>query len=85
VAWLLIVGALMWRRRRSSPFLFGEYLVGAAIGRFAIEFLRVNDPLALGLTQPQWIAIGLFTLGAGGWLYFRTRPEPLPLAPRAAA
>ena len=85
VAWLLLIGAGLWHRRRRSPFLFGEYLMTAAIGRFAIEFLRVNHPLALGLTQPQWIAIGLFTIGALGWLYFRTRPEPLAVGPRAPA
>lgn len=79
VVWLVVVGAVLWRRRRSSPFLFGEYLVAAAVGRFAIEFLRVNQPLALGFTQPQWIAILLFTLGVSGWLFFRTRPEPLAL------
>ena len=84
VAWLLLIGAILWRRRRSSPFLFGEYLMTAAVGRFAIEFLRVNDPLALGLTQPQWIAILLFSLGACGWLYFRGRPEPLALSPQTA-
>jgi phosphatidylglycerol:prolipoprotein diacylglycerol transferase len=76
-AWLLLIGALLWRRRRASPFLFGEYLMAAAAGRFAIEFLRVNPLLALGFTQPQWIAIGLFTLGACGWLFFRSRPETL--------
>ena len=75
VAWLLLIGTLLWRRRRGSPFLFGEYLMAAATGRFAIEFLRVNEPLALGFTQPQWIAIALFTLGACGWLHFRNRPE----------
>jgi len=85
VAWLLLIGGLLWRRRGASRFLFGEYLVAAAIGRFAIEFLRVNQPLALGFTQPQWIAIGLFTVGACGWLYFRGRPEPLSASTRAAA
>jgi len=83
VAWLLLIGAVLWRRRRTSPFLFGEYLIGAAVGRFAIEFLRVNEPLALGLTQPQWIAVGLFTLGLCGWLYFRGRPEPISLEAHA--
>jgi phosphatidylglycerol---prolipoprotein diacylglyceryl transferase len=84
VAWLLLIGAVLWRRRRTSPFLFGEYLMLAAVGRFVIEFLRVNEPLALGFTQPQWIAIGLFTLGASGWLWFRGRPEPLPVRAPAA-
>lgn len=85
VVWLLLIGALLWRRRRKSPFLFGEYLAAATTGRFAIEFLRVNEPLALGLTQPQWIAIGLWTLGTAGWLYFRSRPEPIALGSRAPA
>jgi phosphatidylglycerol---prolipoprotein diacylglyceryl transferase len=84
VAWLLLIGAVLWRRRRTSPFLFGEYLMAAAGGRFAIEFLRVNEPLALGFTQPQWIAVGLFMLGACGWLYFRGRPEPLAVRAPAA-
>lgn len=84
VVWLLLIGALLWRRRRASPFLFGEYLIAAAVGRFAIEFLRINEPLALGFTQPQWIAIGLFSLGACGWLYFRGRPEPVRLSTRGA-
>ena len=85
VAWLLLIGAVLWRRRRSSPFLFGEYLAAASVGRFAIEFLRVNHPLALGLTQPQWIAIAMLMLGAAGWLHFRSRPEPLSLGSRAPA
>lgn len=77
VAWLLLLGALLWRRRRTSPFLFGEYLVGAGLGRFAIEFWRVNERVALGLTEAQWIALGLVALGSLGWLYFRGRPEVL--------
>jgi len=78
VAWLLLLGALLWRRRRTSSFVFGEYLIGAGIGRFAIEFWRVNTPVAQGLTEAQWIALGLVALGGLGCLYFRGRPEPLP-------
>jgi phosphatidylglycerol:prolipoprotein diacylglycerol transferase len=76
VIWLLVLGAFLWRRRRSSSFLFGEYLIGAGIGRFAIEIWRVNTRVAHGLTEAQWIALGLVTLGALGCLYFRSRPEP---------
>ena len=76
--WLLLVGALLWRRRRASPFLFGEYLALNGLGRFFVEMLRVNPKVALGLTEPQWIGIGLMVLGGFGWLYFRGRPEPLP-------
>jgi phosphatidylglycerol:prolipoprotein diacylglycerol transferase len=76
VAWLLALGAFLWQRRRTSPFLFGEYLIGAGIGRFVIEVWRVNERVALGLTEAQWIALGLVGLGALGLLYFKRRPEP---------
>jgi hypothetical protein len=26
--------------------------------------------VALGLTEPQWIGVGLVVAGVGGWLYF---------------
>lgn len=73
-AWLLAVAALLWRRRRASPFLFGEYLLWNGLGRFAIEFWRVNQPVALGMTEAQWIGIGLVALGSFGWLQLRRHP-----------
>jgi phosphatidylglycerol:prolipoprotein diacylglycerol transferase len=77
IAWLLPVAALLWTRRRSSPFLFGEYLALNGLGRIAIEHWRINPPLALGLTQPQWIGMGLIVLGVGGWMYYWARPSAL--------
>ena len=49
VAWFL------WRKRdRMRPGgLFALYLVLAGAERFLVEFLRRNDPVALGLTLPQ--------------------------------
>jgi phosphatidylglycerol:prolipoprotein diacylglycerol transferase len=76
IAWLLPVAALLWRRRRRSPFLFGEYIALNGLGRVVIEHWRVNPRVALGLTEPQWIGIGLVVLGMGGWLYYRGRPVP---------
>lgn len=73
--WLLAVAAFLWRRRFTSPFLFGEYLALNGLGRFFIEILRVNPPAALGLTQPQWIAVALMVLGMAGWGYYRARPR----------
>ena len=71
IAWLLCVAALLWRRRRRSPFLFGEYVALNGIGRMVIEIWRVNPKMALGLTEPQWIGGGLVVLGMSGWLYYR--------------
>lgn len=79
IAWLLPVAALLWARRRLSPFLFGEYLALNGLGRIVIEHWRVNPPLALGLTQPQWIGIGLVVLGLSGWVYYRVQPLPRPI------
>jgi len=76
VLWLLPVAGLLWHRRHQSPFLFGEYLALNGLGRLVIESWRVNPPLALGLTQPQWIGIALITVGSVSWLYYRTHPRP---------
>jgi phosphatidylglycerol:prolipoprotein diacylglycerol transferase len=75
-AWLLGAAALLWRRRRRSPFPFGEYMIANGLGRFAIERWRVNQPVALGLTEAQWIGLALVALGALGWLHLRTRGAP---------
>ena len=74
IAWLLPVGWFLWRRRRKSPFLFGEYVAANGLGRLVIEHWRVNPKVALGLTEPQWIGIALVLLGLGGWIFYRTRP-----------
>ena len=73
IAWLLPVAALLWRRRHKSPFLFGEYLALNGIGRLVIENWRVNPKVALGLTEPQLIGLGLIALGIGGWIHFQRR------------
>jgi phosphatidylglycerol:prolipoprotein diacylglycerol transferase len=75
IAWLLPVAVFLWRRRRRSPFLFGEYLALNGLGRIIIEHWRVNEPL-LGLTEPQWIGAGLVAFGVSGWLYFQRRHAP---------
>jgi phosphatidylglycerol---prolipoprotein diacylglyceryl transferase len=73
VAWLLVVAAVLWRRRKVSPFLFGEYVAFNGLGRIVIENWRVNPTVALGMTEPQWIGVALIVIGVGGWFYFSTR------------
>jgi phosphatidylglycerol:prolipoprotein diacylglycerol transferase len=72
-AWLFACAALLWRRRRASPFLFGEYMVLNGVGRFVVEIWRINEPVALGLTEAQWIGIALIVLGCSGWLRLRAQ------------
>ena len=79
-AWLLPVAALLWSRRKKSPFLIGEYLALNGAGRIVIESWRVNPRVALGLSEPQVIGIGLVILGVAGWLYYASRDARSSLA-----
>jgi phosphatidylglycerol:prolipoprotein diacylglycerol transferase len=78
MVWLFALTAFLWRRRRHSPLLWGEYLVLAAVGRFTVEFLRVNPRGPLGLSEAQLIAIGLAMVGGVSWLLARRSPAPVP-------
>jgi len=73
ILWLLPVAALLWRRRHRSPFLFGEYLALNGFGRIFIEMLRVNPKVALGLTEPQIVGVGLILVGVSSWVYYQRR------------
>ena len=42
---------------------FGSYLALIASERFVIEFLRINRKFSYGLSQAQFIAIGLIAIG----------------------
>lgn len=61
----LVAVALIVRYRRHVP-VVGDtlrlYLLAAGIFRFLVEFVRGNEPQALGLTGPQWVLIPLVGL-----------------------
>ena len=81
VLWLLPVAWLLWRRRKRSPFLFGEYIAANGFGRLWIENLRVNPKVLFGLTEPQIVGILLMLIGGIGWWLLRRRgptPDPQP-------
>jgi len=55
----LVIFWALWRLRDrlSGPRLFGVYFVLAGVERFLVEFIRRNDEVFAGLTQPQlWAA-----------------------------
>jgi phosphatidylglycerol:prolipoprotein diacylglycerol transferase len=55
-----------WRRERASDArVLGAYFVLTGILRFAIEFIRVNDRVALGMTVAQWAALAIIVAGVG--------------------
>lgn len=85
----VVIAAILWalRRRARPPLeLLGAYLVLSGISRFLVEFLRVDAPALLGLTQPQLWALASVAVGAGivvrGRLRARRGPGPSDDEPR---
>ena len=61
-----LIATILWRLRpHLSPLgLFGAFATLMGVERLLVEFVRLNDPVALGLTQPQLWSLGLAALGA---------------------
>ena len=61
----LVAAAVIVRYRDRVP-VPGDglrmYLLAAGVFRFLVEFVRANEPQALGLTGPQWVLIPLVGL-----------------------
>ena len=62
LAWLL----LRWRRRGiRDVIVLGRYLVGAGTLRFIIEFIRVNERIAFGLSVAHLVSLAAIAVGIG--------------------
>jgi len=64
---MFIVFLVLYRlAKRPQPawWVFGWYLVLAGVERLLVEFVRRNPVVALGLTEPQLVAIGSIIVGA---------------------
>lgn len=60
LAWLLT----RWRRQDlESRMVVGRYLTLAVGFRFLLEFIRINERVALGLTVAQWISLAGIVVG----------------------
>jgi prolipoprotein diacylglyceryltransferase len=61
------------------------YLLAAGIFRVLVEFVRGNEPQALGLTGPQWVLIPLVGLLVVHFIRqsrrgaYRVPPVPVPV------
>src|ERR1700710_182008 len=66
---------ILWqlRDRFRAGVLFAIYLIYAGIERFAVEFLRRNSEVALGLTSAQFESLGMMVIGAIWILAVRRR------------
>ena len=61
----LVIAAILWRRGRRQPGeLTGEYLLLSGLARFLVEFIRINPPIFLHLTNAQLASIGSMAAGA---------------------
>ena len=73
-----------WRHRWRTGTLFGLYLMLAGAERFLVEFVRRNDDVLLGLTQPQLLSIVMMAGGAVWiWRVNRGAERTAPVAARA--
>jgi phosphatidylglycerol:prolipoprotein diacylglycerol transferase len=71
-----LVALLLWRLRdRLRPgLLFALWLVLSGLERLLVEFVRRNEAVALGLTQPQLVSIAMV---AAGLIWLARAPRPL--------
>ena len=86
----VVVAGILWGvgTNWAPPAVFGAYLGLSGAVRFLVEMVRTNDPVMLGLTQPQlWSVVSIL---AGAIVIARTKPlllatgEPSPTRRRAA-
>ena len=89
IAYLLVFAVLWGMRTTPRPVgsLFWGYLLLSSLARFVIEFVRINPPLAFGLSEAQMISLILMTIGAV--MLMRREPpavetKSLPRIPRVA-
>jgi phosphatidylglycerol---prolipoprotein diacylglyceryl transferase len=66
-----LVFVWLGRKQRRAGFYLGSFLVIYGVGRFVLDFLRVLDRRAFGLTPTQWILLAF--VGMGAWLLVKGR------------
>ncbi len=72
----LIIAAILWRRGRRQPGeLTGEYLLLSGFARFLVEFIRINPPILLHMTNAQLASIGSMVAGVVLMVWARRHAE----------
>jgi phosphatidylglycerol---prolipoprotein diacylglyceryl transferase len=84
---MILVAWWLWRHRHAwrPGTLFAAYLVLAGLERFLVEFVRRNDDVVLGLTQPQLISVAMMIAGGAWLLWLRRAPAAASAGPAPAA
>ncbi len=78
LAALAVAGLLAYRRRarRRPGELAALYLVAYSAVRWGVEWVRIGEALALGMTLAQWVSLGGLAVGAAWWAWLRWRGRP---------
>lgn len=60
-----LIAAVLWvlQDRLSPASVFGSYLALSGIARVLVEFVRVNNPVLLGLTEAQLLGLASVAIG----------------------
>ena len=77
-----VLAGVLWALRKhpyKGGWLFSLYLVFAGLERFVIEFIRVNQEVAFGLSQSQLISLAMVIAGGIGAIVLRRRVAEAPL------
>lgn len=77
----LLIGWWLWKRGgKPMPlgFLTGEYLLLSGVGRFLVEFERINPRIYWGMSNAQVAAIG--SMAVGGLMMWLTRNNAAVIA-----
>ncbi len=79
--------AFLWSIRkhpRAMGSMFALYLMFAGLERLLVEFIRLN-PLYFGLSQAQWISVGMIIAGGTMFALLRNQPADEIIPPAAGA
>lgn len=82
----LIFFTLLWKWRtlpKPDGWIFFVYLILQAVGRFFVEFIRLNPPLLFGLSEAQVIAVVMMLIGIFG--LWRVSKQPIDTPPKEEA
>lgn len=80
-----LIAAILWtlRRRVGAITVFGTYLVLSGLARLLVEFVRTDEPVLMGLTEPQVLSAASIIVGLALIVVARRRARRTEAAIRA--
>ena len=64
------------RKKAPEGRLLCLYLILEGLARFTVEFVRINERVAFGLSEAQLISLVMITVGLATWLLTAARRVP---------